>query len=373
MNRYEAFGLLLVYCIIFLGVVSVEKVLQSGYENYDIYNTPILKSSIYKNETWVQDLSNEQSSSYNFTYESFVGYKQQQHSGKYVNIDENSMRRTWNSNTYNQIIIHCYGGSTMWGTDSRDDFTIPSYISKILTQEGYSIKICNYGMSGYDSNTELIQFQTNIKEGNIPHIAIFYDGVNDPCNAYLNNGAGKIPNYFTRKYQYDYFKHYENTIFPPDILQTMAKRLYIVKFIKKYIPMENPKVETLNETYMKELGHSTYEYYLKNVKMIRAISNEYGVTTHFFLQPYIITKKPLTDEENKIYDWMCDKFEGMDNVSIEFYKDVRSTSNKHKIYDISECLNEDTTIYIDDCHISEYGNALVAEKIVEILRIDLRK
>lgn len=373
MNRYEKIGLLIIWCVVILGGVAIEKFVQYEYEDYNKHNTPLLKSSIYKNETWVQDLSDEQSSSYNFTYASFVGYKPQPHAGKYVNIDENSIRRTWSSNTYNQVVIHCYGGSTMFGTDSRDDFTIPSQISKILTEEGYSVRIYNYGMSGYDSNTELIQFQENIKNKNIPHIAIFYDGVNDPCNAYINDGAGEIPNFFTRKYQYDYFKQYEKTILPPEIIQTIAKRIYIIKFINRYIPLKNTPTETPNTTHMKELGYSSYTHYIENIKMIRSVSNEYGVITHFFLQPYIITKTPTTDEENDIKMWMNDKFKGMEDVSIEFYKNVKKDYNKYKIFDISNALNENTTIYIDDCHISEYGNRLVANKITDVLRFDLKK
>lgn len=60
-----------------------------------------------------------------------------------------------NTNLENSIIIHMYGGSTMWGIGVDAEDTIPSKLSEILCAKNISVQIKNYGQTG-QTNTQLI-------------------------------------------------------------------------------------------------------------------------------------------------------------------------------------------------------------------------
>lgn len=334
------------------------------------FETPVIKSSIYKETDWVQQLSDEQMESYSFLYESFVGYKPKPYSGTYVNIDNNSLRQTKNYNSApDPIIIHCYGGSTMWGTDSRDEYTIPSQLSKILYKNGYNVIVHNYGMSGYDSNTELIQFQMELKKGNIPDIAIFYDGVNDPCNAYLNKKAGAIPNFFTREYQYNYFQDQNKRSIYHDafhIITTQSDAIKLTKILlNKFV---RTQYQPTNESDLQIIGYDSFDYYSKNIQIIEDIGNIYNVKTIFFIQPYMVTRTNPTDEEINIFNNIKKSFPGMEITCNAFYESIKSSNNPKIIYIGSAFNSYNNSIYIDDCHISEKGNEIVTKNIFNYLQ-----
>ena len=127
--------------------------------------------------------------------ESHVYWRRAPISGKYVNIDADGLRKTWNPPGLPEqpIRIFMFGGSTTWGTGSRDEYTIPSQLSKILAQRfGPRVEVVNYGEGGYVNTQELIRFLKEIERGNVPQIAIFYDGYNDVFSAF-QNGIGGIP------------------------------------------------------------------------------------------------------------------------------------------------------------------------------------
>ena len=70
-----------------------------------------------------------------------------------------------------------FGGSTMWGAGARDDYTIPSFLSKMLTQAFPGrIRVVNYGRSGFVSTQERILLFQALQHGCRPQIAIFYPG-----------------------------------------------------------------------------------------------------------------------------------------------------------------------------------------------------
>ncbi len=63
----------------------------------------------------------------------YVYWHRKSHHGKYVNVDEAGIRRTWNrtpSPAPGQLKVFMFGGSTLWGVGARDDFTIPSLVAK---------------------------------------------------------------------------------------------------------------------------------------------------------------------------------------------------------------------------------------------------
>ena len=76
--------------------------------------------------------------------------------------------------------IFTFGGSTMWGMGVDYENTIASNISEVLCDQGFNVKVSNYGQLGYVSTQEKIYLLKLLRDKS-PDVVVFYDGVNDPA------------------------------------------------------------------------------------------------------------------------------------------------------------------------------------------------
>src|SRR5262249_6342036 len=86
----------------------------------------------------------------------------------------------------------------------------------------------NVGQSGYVSTQEVIELSLQIRNGNIPDVAIFYDGINDTDAAFQHGVAGVPPKEINREGEFN--------LLQKDELRSLAvrdavKRLSIIRFI----------------------------------------------------------------------------------------------------------------------------------------------
>lgn len=92
------------------------------------------------------------------------------------------------------------------GTNARDTFTIPSLLARAVEGRGINVEIINFGETGYVSTQEVITLLLQLRQGNVPDIVIFYDGVNDTYSAYRNEIAGIPQNEFNRVKEFNLTK-----------------------------------------------------------------------------------------------------------------------------------------------------------------------
>ena len=111
----------------FLGITAYRYV---STPEQDVSDSRV-NNEVYDNCSWADEYFKEfsQQKTQKIPY---IGWSRVEYSGKYVNIDENGLRYTWNSkNSSNDAVkIYFFGGSTMWGTGARGNYTIPSLVSK---------------------------------------------------------------------------------------------------------------------------------------------------------------------------------------------------------------------------------------------------
>lgn len=304
---------------------------------------------VYKDKEWAPEYFQEEREVSKGEYYPYVGYRRVPNfNGKYINLDKESIRKTINpclDNSKEKIKIFAFGGSTMWGTGSRDQGTIPSYLSQLLCEKGYNVEVTNFGESGYTNTQEMIRLQLELRKGNIPDIVIFYDGVNDVYSSFQNRIAGFPQNIENRKKEFNSKDKFNiNGLFP-----NFYKILGIVKrkLSKKRVSDKNLNVETA-------------KVYINNIKIIRSLEDDFKFKSFFYWQPSIYTKKNLSeDEKTKInydetlyldYNMVSDLVNNMSN-------DVISLTS---IFD-----SEERTIFIDWSHISEDGNLIIAQKMAD--------
>ena len=70
-----------------------------------------------------------------------------------------------------------FGGSACWGYGARDDYTMPSELSRRLNAATPHFHVYNYGEPGYTFTQGVLSLITRLQAGARPDYVIFYDGL----------------------------------------------------------------------------------------------------------------------------------------------------------------------------------------------------
>jgi hypothetical protein len=108
-------------------------------------------------------------------FKSFTGWRRKPFKGETINVDgPYAQRRTVNRQADGAKRAYFFGGSTMWGTGSSDEGTIPSQFAALTGMHSD-----NFGEQGYTAHQALILLIQLLQEGQRPDLVVFYDGVNE--------------------------------------------------------------------------------------------------------------------------------------------------------------------------------------------------
>lgn len=325
--------------------------------------------SPYEGEEWAKALFQEfgEISSH---YEQFLGWDRTEYHGEYINVDSQGVRKTWNPEHFcgKSDRIYAFGGSTLWGTGARDEYTISSYLSKLLNNSGYDSIVHNYGETGYTFTQEIIHLILLLREGHKPDYVFFYDGVNDVYGAYQSGMAGNIQNLSIIR---ERSKEKSNIklmwIGVTGIFRNHCMIYRAVREISAFFSQQREFQEVASkysEKELKLLSDSISEHYVKSMELLDRLAQAYGFRYICFWQPVLFLEKKLIDEEAKVDPRLNDK------ALRKIYKyttDSLMAKSPSHFFDISNALSDRTeSCYIDFCHLSEEGNELIASKIFQI-------
>ena len=98
-----------------------------------LYIAPSTASAV-KEKPWAAEALSEYSN-LTSSFAPYIGFHLNETHGKYINIDKEGMRNTWNLNFSegeSPKSIYVFGGSTILGYGARDEYTIPSYYPNYL-------------------------------------------------------------------------------------------------------------------------------------------------------------------------------------------------------------------------------------------------
>jgi len=111
-------------------------------------------------------------------YRSFIGWRRLPFKGETINIDENGIRVTPQSDKVDNSskLVVFLGGSAMWGTGSDDKNTIPAFFANLSKGKFRSI---NFAETGYNAFQDYLFLKIKTIEGLRPDFIISYDGVNE--------------------------------------------------------------------------------------------------------------------------------------------------------------------------------------------------
>jgi lysophospholipase L1-like esterase len=299
----------------------------------------------------------------------YVEWWQRPHCGAYVTIDQRGLRPTPGEADAgeNAIRILCFGGSTMMGMGARDGHTIPAVLARRLDELGHSVAVSNYGQLGHNSTQETITLQQLLKTGARIDIAVFYDGINEMACAEQTGRADGLFNEARRRAEF-------NLLLPDRRLDLIVaaimaaaprtlRRLRQLTGLALRGPAPDPPAD-LSRIDLVALAREVIDVYAGNLRLIRMLSREYGFRPLFFWQPVITTKKRKSVDEQR---WERDYTH--DPVSrARLYTSIvneRRKWNATDTVDLSALFDAWTDpVYIDLYHLSEVGNAAVAEAML---------
>ena len=303
----------------------------------------------------------------------YVEWWQRPFRGAYVTLDKRGLRPTPGEKTADgeAIRILCFGGSTMMGMGARDDQTIPAVLARRLTECGHRVSVTNYGQLGHNSTQEVITLQQLLKCGERLDIALFYDGINEMACAEQTGRPDRLFNEARRRAEFNLLHPDRRRDLIAAALISSAprtmRRLRRLTGLRLRGPLPAEQVD-LSQVDLAALAREVLAAYLGNVRLARLLAREHRFEPIFFWQPVITTKKFKTQDERR---WVNDYTNDPERRRLLYEAIVGERQRHPELIDASDIIDlsalfDDWTepVYIDLYHLSEAGNAAVAEAML---------
>lgn len=324
----------------------------------------------YKNEPWGKEYWTEYQAT-SFHYEPFIVWNANEYHGKWINMDHDGIRKTWMSPGATPPAatrIFVMGGSAIWGIGARDDYTIPSDLSKLLNATNPQYVVANYGIPGFTLLQEIVKLTLLLEDGRLPDYVVFYDGANDVYSAYQ---AGRVVNLLD-------FREIQEKIEASPItlgLKYMIAKCRIVQATEKILAFFHLQYNyqegaaQFTENQLETLAKDIAEHYKNSVSLLHKLSKVYNFNYTLFWQPVIFNEISMVEDETKLDPHCQDK-----NLA-KLFKVVAANlvnSSIPRWVDLSEALHQaPKPVYIDFCHLTESGYATVSATMAGIVREQL--
>jgi hypothetical protein len=288
-------------------------------------------------------------------YYPFVGWKTKPYSGKTTTIDQQGQRihTPPSSELKGTDVVRFFGGSTMWGEGSDDQNTIPALFNKKLPE----YEVFNHAQLAYNTRQELDALITLYSKNNRTDLVIFYDGVNDAaflCPKEINELPGhRLVPMFREKLYVKKSKLVKEALakaFLENIFR-LARKFSKVKKESPYDCLSDP-----------EKSEQIAEIMMRNWELAHEIVTDRGGKFIAILQPSAFVGNPRTDHLQTDQDFKANFAEVYRKIKIKI------AERKHPwIYDLSNLFDGNEYIFIDFCHVSPNGNAIMANAIAQIV------
>lgn len=316
-------------------------------------------SGVYANPDLAEEYFKELTDAKARVWASYTQSQQTDYAGKLINVHEGT-RRTWNSEAIKddkrtRLKIFFFGGSTLWGLGSRDDFTIPSLVAKMLAENGISAEVTNYAVIGDVTTQSLIRLVLELRKRNVPDLVVFYGGSVEAFSACYEGEPGvPLGNSSLEK------------ISPKKEAKARIS-IRLENFALIRLLTGKTQLAGCSKT-LDVLSDGALDVYLGNVRFIEAISRSLSFRTLFYLEPQLSDKTHRTKYEedqllksekrlpgkNDLYSLMRSKLVKREDESLEqnVFHDLRTI-----FADVA------SPIYMDGGHYGEDGNDRISRKI----------
>ncbi len=313
-------------------------------------------------------------------YEPFIGWTRLPWNGEFTNIDSEGDRvHVAPAHTGPRRTARFFGGSTMWGTGAADADTIPALFNELHPE--YAVH--NHGETAYTSRQGLARLITLLTRGETVDLAVFFDGVNDvvqqcrvevgvpghqhvgPFREALTPGALKKPSLM------EALRHVGHELL-------LRYTLQIGRAVERRIAggaeaNAEPAKPVTGDGYDcdddPEKARAVADGLLRTWELAQHLVVSRGGDFIAILQPSAHTGSPRIDH------LACCLTPAVGRTLAIVYPLLRervAAAGHPWIYDFTDAYDRDHTndayLLVDDFHVTAQGNALIAQRISEILR-----
>lgn len=258
----------------------------------------------YRDEDWADDFFHEYQN-LKSRWAPYVHWWAKPYRGRLITVDEKGLRHTWQppagSAGGGKRRLYFFGGSTIFGTGARDDWTIPSLLAKRLSENGMDVEMVNFGQPGHASTQGIITFFEQLKTRPIPDLALFYDGLNEIIHAEATGRVGGLFKEDNRRQEFNLLSDERRKDLVREAIATLTprtrRRLRGLGKILGLAQGQDMDYIRFTRQDIPKLSNDIMEYYAENVRNIRAVARNRGITVRFVLQPSLFGKKSMTDHE----------------------------------------------------------------------------
>jgi lysophospholipase L1-like esterase len=329
---------------------------------------------LYQDQEWAAALARESDKPHRDQhYHPYLTWISKPVQGRYVNIDRDAGRRTWNPADLppDAAAVYVFGGSACWGWGARDDHTIPSQLSRLLNAQAPRFRVYNYAEPAYTFTQGLLYLILKLRQGARPDYVIFYDGFNDVYGAYQSGQAGAQQNLAALQ---EKLEAKPRKLFRLAVKDWLEENLYL--YSKVYLGLyftfhpEKRFAEVgagLNDRELQDLAAGLVRYYAQTLSLVDGLSRAYGFRYTCFWQPALFTEAKILPEEGQAEARLQDpKFARLYRFTNQYLAEHPPSSH---FYNLNDSLrNRSQPYYIDLVHLTEAGYGVVAEGIFQVLQ-----
>ena len=319
----------------------------------------------YKKSNWAKEYFKDFNTLKDNNYKSYIGWRKTAYKSAYINIDSLGNRITPQNKKVADSVknVLFLGGSTMWGTGSPDNGTIPAFFA--AKKSDYFVK--NYGESGYRAMQSYIYLLLNFNSGIKANWVITYDGVNEAVGFLTNNEP-------TSTYAEARMRHklQKKDGLSKIVTDLTYKNFFIGPISNTVTRIKNKKIiaPKLNVILTKKRTEQVARTLLDAWLEMNILAKRNNTNFLAVLQPNAAVGTPKIDYLS------FNEYEGLLMKTYpKLYKKLRellANDLKYKelqnhVLDLTHSFDGDQIFYIDWCHVSPNGNKIIADKILNYI------
>lgn len=327
-------------------------------------------SDEYRDTDYAADLFREFFGEVRVAWSAHAGWRMQPFSGRFHTIDEDGFRVTpppdnADPDNSNAVKIACYGGSTILGMGARDAGTVPAFLWQRL---GPDAVVTNRGQLAHTLTQEVATLCEDLRQGRVPDVAVFFDGLNDVMTAEHAGRDGAVWQETNRHAEFNLLQPYRASD-----LRRYSLRAWLPRTTAALGLGDRPTDDAalLSGTDVNAVADAIVERYFNNLRIVEALAETWGFRAVFCWQPVITAKRHLTAYEQtfaaKADTPVFRAVYGPGGTDGRFATDPR-VSNHPNVVDLSAALaGVEEGVYYDEHHLSERGNARIAAALQDAI------
>ena len=325
------------------------------------------RADAFEGSHFMEPLLREYHDSKEMMWTPYLYWRRPHFEGEHVRVDADGRRHTWSPpDGGGAPRVFVFGGSTTWGAGARNEFTIPSLLAKQMHEAGIAVRVSNFGESGYVNTQGVIALLLELRSGNVPDVAVFYDGANDLFAALQAGRAGDPQNEDSRRREFNSSKRRTK-------LALLVLQRTFVGIDRLASSLRTSDAEAGAQAGTQALASETLALYARNLQIVEALSERFGFATLYYWQPSVFSKAPRTAYEDSLVALRPERERELFRHAAALAARSGELAAIEGFADLSNVFSDTPDpLFFDFIHLSEAGNALIASAMTSDLSAALR-